>query len=245
MNRRGFVEQLALIIVLALIIIGGIAWVHYSLPQKSAQNDNVLTPPVSTQSGISTTTTTNQSKTENTKAPPLASGNDVNSLIYNTFYNTSTWKEFDSTIGHFKASFPVYPSHTTTPVNLPGLNQTMYLETYGGAQSDGTTYAVNFVAYPQQIDTSIPQNNLDGSVNGSVQTTGGTLMSSNLSHFLNYPSIDYLIRVSDMSDPSGYAYMKGRNLLVGHDLYQILIEYEGKDAANVQFDKFVNSFQLL
>ena len=250
MKRNGFAAPIVLVVVLALLVIGGIIWVHYYTSSPAIQNSLSSSATIPENQNPVSSTTANQTGTSNNVSAGsqiTVSSTVVSSTLANTlnsyFNGTSTWKSFNSTTGHFSASFPSYPKHTTTPVSIGSLQ--LNLETYGSRQSDGTEYAVNFAAYPQQIDTSNPHNNLEGSVNGSVQTTHGTLMSSGFSSFLNYPSIDYVIRVSDPSDPTGYAYVKGRNLLVGHNLYQILVEYEGKNSANAQFDKFANSFQLL
>src|SRR3989344_4977360 len=80
---------------------------------------------------------------------------------------------------------------------------------------------ITFINYPSQVDTSVPETNLEGSVNGTVQSIDGTLISSNFTYFGTYRAIEYLIYKKD-----GNAYIKGKNILVGQNMYQIAVAYE-------------------
>src|SRR3989344_2714754 len=104
---------------------------------------------------------------------------------------------------------------------------------------NGAFYLITFINYPSQVDTSVPETNLEGSVNGTVQSIDGTLISSNFTYFGTYRAIEYLIYKKD-----GNAYIKGKNILVGQNMYQIAVAYEPSNSSNVQFDRFANSFQL-
>jgi|GEM_PF-4137764 len=170
---------------------------------------------------------------------PKSTNTDIQNKLVDHFDNTELWVDFSSTLGHFEVIFPAYPSHDRTPLNIPGLDQPVNLETYSSGQSDGTTYAVNWTVYPSIVDTSVPRNNLEGSVNGTVWSTNGDLVSSKFSSFSNYDAVDYLIYKTD-----GDVYIRGKNFLVDHTIYQIVVSYESKNSAGVQFDKFVNSFRL-
>src|SRR3989344_4448926 len=107
----------------------------------------------------------------------------------------------------------------------------------GGISKNQTEQKV--INYPSQVDTSVPETNLEGSVNGTVQSIDGTLISSNFTYFGTYRAIEYLIYKKD-----GNAYIKGKNILVGQNMYQIAVAYEPSNSSNVQFDRFANSFQL-
>lgn len=159
--------------------------------------------------------------------------------VTNYFTDTSGWKDFNSTLASFKATFPAYPTHETTPFQIPGSDQSTNFEMYSAEQSDGTFYMVGYINYGSAIDTSVPENNLEGSVNGTVQSIDGTLISSSFSDFGAYRAVDYTIHKKD-----GTAYVKAKNILVGKSMYVIEAVYEPSNASNVQFDKFVNSFQL-
>ena len=167
------------------------------------------------------------------------SKNQTEQKVTNYFTDNSTWKDFKSTLGSFRASFPVYPTHETEPLNLPGLSQPVNMEMYSAEESNGAFYLITFINYPSQVDTSVPETNLEGSVNGTVQSIDGTLISSNFTYFGTYRAIEYLIYKKD-----GNAYIKGKNILVGQNMYQIAVAYEPSNSSNVQFDRFANSFQL-
>ncbi len=166
---------------------------------------------------------------------------ETQNTVVNYFTDTSSWKEFNSTLGGFKASFPSYPTHETTPLDILELGQPINMEMYSSEHSDDIIYAVTFIAYPPSIELgSNSADNLEGSVNGSIQATGGTLISSSFSTFAGHSAIDYLVYISDKG-----MYTKGKNILVGKTLYQIVAIYESKNSTKIEFDKFVNSFQLL
>jgi hypothetical protein len=116
------------------------------------------------------------------------SKNKTEKVVTNYFTDTSTWKDFNSTLAGFKATFPVYPTHETEPLDFGGYSLNM--EMYSAESSNGVFYAINFVTYPNEVDTSVPENNLEGSVNVTLQSIDGELISSNftyLSHKQSHP----------------------------------------------------------
>jgi hypothetical protein len=131
------------------------------------------------------------------------SKNKTEKVVTNYFTDTSTWKDFNSTLAGFKATFPVYPTHETEPLDFGGYSLNM--EMYSAESSNGVFYAINFVTYPNEVDTSVPENNLEGSVNGTLQSIDGELISSNFTYFGQYRAVEYLIYKKD-----GTAYVKGR-----------------------------------
>lgn len=161
----------------------------------------------------------------------------VNNVV-SYFNDTSTWKDFNSTLGNFSASFPVYPSHESTPQDIPGVGK-VNTETYSADQTDGTTYMVSFTTFPKIVDTSVPENNLEGSINGTIQGVGGTLISSKFSSLGDHKAVDYLIHITEDD-----MFLQGKNILVDHTIYQIGVAYGSKNSVNAQSDRFINSFQL-
>jgi hypothetical protein len=151
----------------------------------------------------------------------------------------SNWKDFQSSSAHFKASFPEYPSHKTIPLDIPELSYKINDEEYTATQSDGTIYKVSYTDYGPGVDTSNPENNLSATVEGAVISWKGELISSKFSNFGNYKAIDYLIYRKDKN-----TYYKAKDILVGKFFYILLVAYKGENASNIQYDKFINSFQL-
>jgi hypothetical protein len=184
-----------------------------------------------TQNGFSALSNTNTEKQQVQQATQKA---------VNYFTDNTNWKDFSSTLGRFSVQFPNYPSHQTQNLNAPGIQTPIKMETYSSEQDDGTTYAINFTTYPSdEVDTSVPENNLEGSVNGTVQTLEGDLINSKFVSFGNYKAIDYLIYKTDSN-----IYYHGKNIMVDNTIYQLIAVYETKNSQSVQFDKFVNSFKF-
>lgn len=164
---------------------------------------------------------------------------NTSSKVENYFSETLEWKEFNSALAGFYVLFPVYPSHESTPTYSSALEETITLELYSSEQKDGTTYAVAYIKYPEKTNTSVPENNLEGALNGMLQGNGSKLISSNFSNFNSYKAVDFVAYI----EKDGI-YIKGKIILAGKVLYQLQVIYETKNSANVQYDKFINSFKI-
>lgn len=157
--------------------------------------------------------------------------------VNNYFSNTGEWKEFNSTIGNFKVMLPNYPSHEFSDEKIPNSTITFKADTYI-AISEGVTYMIQFTTYPDQVDISNPENNLEGSINGMVSSTNGNkLISSSMVNHGSNKAIDYLIQ-------NNSTYIKGKNIMVGHSLYIIAVSYETNQLEETKYNRFINSFQL-
>jgi hypothetical protein len=155
------------------------------------------------------------------------------------FNSTSSWKEFNSAVGNFKVIFPTYPRHETKVVSIPNTNLTLTYDTYTSQEPNQTTYFINTSVYPSSVDTSRPENNLEGSLNGMVAVTDGNkLVSSNISDFNGYKSLNFLIQNNN-------TYLKGRVILVRHTMYQQMVAYESQNYDDSNYNKFINSFTLI
>lgn len=154
---------------------------------------------------------------------------------------TTNWINFNSPVGNFEVSFPVNPEHQTTPINFPKIEKPVNVETYSAAQSDGITYIATFIAYPQEMKTSVSdkaalQGGIDQILHGS---TGRELISSEFSDYNGHSAVDYLIH-----DNNGDMYYQGKTVVVGLNLYQLTVIYQKNNQANELFDKFVSSLKI-
>lgn len=157
--------------------------------------------------------------------------------VNNYFSNTGEWKEFNSTIGNFKVMLPNYPSHESNDEKIPNSNLTFKADTYT-AVSEGVTYMIQFTTYPDQTDVTNPENNLEGSINGMVSSTNGNrLISSNMTNYGTNKAVDYLIQ-------NNTTYVKGKNIMVGHSLYMLVVSYETNKLDEAKYNQFIDSFQL-
>lgn len=164
--------------------------------------------------------------------------NKTEQKVVDYFTDTSSWKEFNSPVGKFKATFPAYPAHETDNIDT-GTGLTLKYDTYSSETSDGTSYMVNTVVYPAEVDTSNPETNLEGSLNGMLASNDGNkLISSNLIYSNGYRALDFLIL------NSGTVYLKGKIIMAGQTLYQVMVAYESKNYNESNYNKFMNSFNL-
>lgn len=156
---------------------------------------------------------------------------------YFTDPSTSEWREFHSPIGQFAAEFPTYPSHDTDSFNAPGIDASIRYDSYS-SEADGVYYAVNVFSYPPEVDTSVPDNNLEGSLNGMLTTTESELISSSLGYFKGHRAMDFSMYSKDGVN------IKGKIVAVDNTFYQMMAAYESADANASDFQKFINSFEL-
>ena len=159
---------------------------------------------------------------ETTKVIDEYKENKTEQKVVDYFTDPFSWKEFNSPVGKFKATFPAYPAHETNNLDT-GTGLTLKYDTYLSETSDGTSYVVSTVVYPAEVDTSNPETNLEGSLNGMLASSDGNkLISSNLTSSNGYGALDFLILNNRT------VYLKGKIIMVGQTLYQVMVVYESK-----------------
>lgn len=160
--------------------------------------------------------------------------------VSNYFSDNSEWKEFNSTTGQFKATFPTYPTHETENQEITD-NVVLKMDSYTSVVADNTSYAINFATYPLGIDVSDAETSLEGGINGIVAAyTGNKLIFSDFTVFSGHKAINYLIENKNEG-----IFLKGKNILAGQTLYQLMVAYPNGSYNDADYNKFINSFQLL
>jgi hypothetical protein len=150
---------------------------------------------------------------------------------------TSSWEEFRSPTGTFSVLFPRYPSHSSEVVKLPDTQLAVMYDSYVSTDTNGTAYLINVSEYPPEVDISNPTANLEGALNGMVAANeGGQLLSSNMTVYKEYPAIDYLVQAGDVG-------LKGRIVLVGHKMYQLMVSYHEATHDAQAYSTFIESFE--
>ena len=160
--------------------------------------------------------------------------------VTNYFSSTEEWKVFNSTLGQFQVTFPSYPTHETDNIQILDSTITFKYDSYLTETSDGTTYFVSTVTYPFEIDTSSPETNLEGSLNGMVASSEvSEVVFSGFTYFDGYRALDYKIKNTNEN-----IYLQGKIILVDQTLYQLMVSYELVNFNKTNYDKFINSFEL-
>lgn len=144
------------------------------------------------------------------------------------------WIPYTSPTGHFKVSFPTPPSEIS-------------ITTYTSQPNPNEVYLVEVATYPNTISLSDSKAFLnsvaDGFVKGASLLPGakGALLSSSYGTFKGYPAIDF--RAKYTVNSAVVIYSRAKSFLVGHTLY--VITTSNRADAFPNFDRFVNSFQLI
>lgn len=169
---------------------------------------------------------------EHIKAEVNDSSTEVN-LISN-----SRSHRFNSVEGRFSITFPSKPGTERENIDLNG--ESIEFVQYISQPDADHIYMVQYVNYPQSVDTSNPKANLEGAMNGVINNLGsGTLLNSRFVSYYEYPAIDFTVRhiYKGLTMHGKY-----RGILNGQELY--LIAVMESDSSSAEFDTFVNSFQL-
>jgi hypothetical protein len=179
----------------------------------------------------------------NRPADQQSAQNTVN-RVENYYASTSTWKQFDSAIGHFQALFPAYPQHQTQSVSVHIINATLAFDMYTSQDASGTTYLIGTTVYPSSTNISNPENNLEGALNGLITAVKGShLVSSNITNFESYKAVEFLVQ-NNTVDPGNIIYIKGRVMLVGYRMYMEEVLYQESNYRDSDYNEFMKSFTL-
>lgn len=163
---------------------------------------------------------------------------ESNNKVADSFTDKAFWKEFYSPAGKFKATFPIYPTHTSDNIKIPGTGLSIKFDRYSSDVSDGL-YAVNTSVYPPEVDIPTPETSLETSLNSMLASSDRfKLISSNLTYNNGYRALDYLITNGEGG------YFKGKIVVAGPIVYQVMSSYESKNYNEENYNKFMNSFVI-
>jgi len=137
----------------------------------------------------------------------------------------------------FSVDFPSRPVHDTKTQDAPSGN--IKISTYKTAdETSSVAYVINVTEFSKDADLADSSGILESSVKISAKNMNGTIIALDSTTNDGYPAISYLVQGESNSR------IKGLNILVGQRLYQLLTAYDKPQEYLLQYDKFVNSFQL-
>lgn len=159
----------------------------------------------------------------------------------------NNWITKKSIEGEFKLEFPDTPKYSTEIV--PTAKGEVTMDSFSYQETDSSKenfiYMIAFTRYPDsffpnglsdstQIDTV-----LNNAVNGAVQNTNGSLISSNNISFNGFHGKEAKISIN------GAYIIKMRLYVVGLTLYTIQVIYDKKHDENKTSTYFFDSFELI
>ena len=159
--------------------------------------------------------------------------------VENYFADTSEWKNFVSTSG-FSVTVPKYPTSETDTINIPNSDVMMKIDTYTSDEPNGTTYLIT-VNTPLGVTSDVPLTNFDGPLNGMLASdpSNKLIASAKATTEEGRPALNYLIE----NGAGGYL-MKGKLILDGTVMYNLMVAYESQNYNDSNINKFINSFTL-
>lgn len=148
------------------------------------------------------------------------------------------WIVYNAPENNFSVQIPSRPIHDSMSQNVPDGIATS--DTYKTADSSASVaYVINVTKFPPKTDLSDSNAILEKSVSLSAEgMTEGKIIDSNITTHNGYPAIIYLIQGKTNSR------IKGKNILMGQNLYQLVTAYDVQNEARVEFQKFTESFKI-
>lgn len=157
----------------------------------------------------------------------------------NSQEKTYSWTTYHSIIGQFKITFPLPPQHEVKSAQVPNTNYDIRYELYSCVIDPDLAYVVSTAAYPQEAISSHPEVNIEGSLNGILNSTpNNELVSSEFTTHDKHKALDFIIKNKDI-------YLRGKIIIVDKRLYTLMHQYKKDTYNEYYYNKFVNSFELL
>lgn len=152
------------------------------------------------------------------------------------------WKRYDYTqTGGFSIKFPDSPDHTGQIIEIPQSELTIRYDTYvTEGKKDSSVYVVSVWEYPEKIDMSRPELNLQEGFAGMLQALPDSqILFMQASQVQGHKSLEFWISYDDV-------YFRGVLISVNHTLYQVFVVYKNKDsrAIDQEYNTFIKSFEI-
>jgi hypothetical protein len=121
---------------------------------------------------------------------------------------------FTDPTNHFSATYRGNPSEKsqTTAVGNRSIREVLWTYTL----NSDTSEIVGYADFPTDFAVADPNNALDGSVNGEVRNSHGSLVSKKFGTYQGFKSVDALISASGV-------HIETRTVLAGRTLYVIVV----------------------
>ncbi|BAE81181.1 conserved hypothetical protein [Chlamydia felis Fe/C-56] len=166
-------------------------------------------------------------------------GNDVS---VSKIKDSLKWKRYDYTKNcGFSAEFPGDPDHSGQIIEIPQSELTIRYDTYvTETQSDNTVYVVSVWEYPEKVDVSRPELNLQEGFSGMLQALPESqVLFMQAKELQGYKALEFWISCEDI-------YFRGMLVSVNHTLYQVFMVYKNKDAKALdkEYETFTKSFRI-
>ncbi|SPN73383.1 hypothetical protein C10C_0205 [Chlamydia serpentis] len=153
-----------------------------------------------------------------------------------------SWKRYDYTSScGFSIEFPGEPDHSGQIVEVPQSEITIRYDTYvTETASDNTVYVVSVWEYPEKVDISRPELNLQEGFSGMMQALPESqVLFMQARQIQGHKALEFWIVCEDV-------YFRGMLISVNHTLYQVFMVYKNKNpqALDKEYKAFSESFKI-
>ena len=152
---------------------------------------------------------------------------------------TADWKEFHSTAGRCRVSFPSAPEHVSQRLTTPEIGYDLKYDAYISSLDKQAVFMLLVAQYPDYVDQTYAQMSLEAFLNGILTyNPENQLIFADLLLVGGHEALDFFIR-------AGGIYFKGRAMMVKNSLYLMAMECDVKLYDEESYNKFIESFKLV
>ncbi|SCA62910.1 hypothetical protein SCG7086_AF_00200 [Chlamydiales bacterium SCGC AG-110-P3] len=149
------------------------------------------------------------------------------------------WRQYVSAIGHFRADFPTTPQTVSEDLPVPNSNLIVKSHIYVSEDIDGTTYMINVIVYPSDIQAGQTDRTLEKIMNDMVAANPtNRVRSVDFTEFQGYRTLDFFIE-------NPQVYVNCRVFLVGKRLYLLVVIDKVEQYRDQDFQHFLEKFKVL
>lgn len=153
-----------------------------------------------------------------------------------------SWKRYDYTQeSGFAIQFPESPEHSEQVIEVPQSDLAIRYDTYvAETPSDSTVYVVSVWEYPEKIDISRPELNLQEGFAGMLYALPESqVLYLKATALQGHKALEFWIACDDV-------YFRGMLVSVNHTLYQVFMVYKGRspEILDKEYSTFIQSFKV-
>lgn len=151
-----------------------------------------------------------------------------------------TWQRFTSEENCFSIDLPQKPEHIHQTITIPQTELQIDYDTYISEPSDKIVYVISVWNYPEEIDMSKPEVNLQDGFGGMLSALPNSEVEEmNMSEIEGgHKSLEFLVKNEDI-------YFHGKLILVQNTLYQVFSVYKTSEDMKNSYSHFIDSFRLV
>jgi hypothetical protein len=153
--------------------------------------------------------------------------------------NFATWQEFIPQSKLFKVLLPHPPQYAKDLISVPNSDIKRRYDMYASEKIDGTLFLISVITYPEDVDTSFPNDILKQTVDELMKNNPDNRLTKLKDNFFkDHQGTDFSIENREF-------HVEGKAMMLGKRLYLLSYVTRLNDFDPIEFQHFVDSFELL